>query len=780
MPVRFDRRAFLTGSAIAAVTAPAFAGSALAGPKFTPAHEAPVSGHAKLAAFDGWTVYEDQTKRDGVITFVSGDQALVLPKRLEACFDDIKPSYLGLALKDICLADADLLADKLLAGGGDPDPEAVRRAAPPAGWNYTPEGLYTRLAWTNFVGTRQQGDTMPVFPNGRTRGYRPEHAFPELQGDDGVKTRWEGMLGGWLPAIHKIIEVSPTRYYDLLVFADVKAPDALLVQTWHRTIQYDNGKPVKTAFGYSYAPYPPRRTEPSAADFYKGLFDFAAYWQNEVKDQCALTIPDKALGDMVSHAFAKELITRPQGVYPKYGVVDRDYFGPEYDGFQDILTSSLYANLEWGRFDQAKAVLDNYFNDFTAPDGMINMRGPETPQFGLTLSLLARYFAYTGDVATLRTHAGKIANTAAILTEMHDLSLKKPALDAGFGLIDGWSESDACLHPDPALWWKPYWNNSAFAVRGWRDIARIWPVIAPDQAALAADWNRRADQLQAQLVKTLRANVRKDLTPPYVAVLPGAKLTHREAYAEAREKKQRTEQGWAHRVYAEMLHADVLPDDLAQTVIDGVRGHGGTCIGVVANIAPANETSRSQLGFVSYGYAQQLLRSGRIEEYLLFLHSHRYHSHTPGTWVAGEVTGIDGDLPLYCIPAQLTIPKLVRWMLVFEASDSETLYLGKAIPRDWFASGQPIRIDGAPTRWGKVDLVLQGGGEKVTGKVTFHGEGRPDQVQLSLRLPKGLKVKSVRLGGNTVKLIGDTVVFKPGKAAELSIEVVLAKPALTA
>ncbi|CAL4869526.1 hypothetical protein MMA231_03818 (plasmid) [Asticcacaulis sp. MM231] len=692
MPLSFDRRTFLTGSTIAAMGAAA--APAIAAPAFSAAKDAPVAGHAKLAEFDGWTVYEDQGRRDGSITFFKGDQALVVSKRPEACFDDIEPKWLGLALKDICLADADLLADKLLAGGGDPDPEQVRRAAPPAGWNFKADELGTRMAWTNFVGTRQQGDTMPVFPNGRTRGYRPEHAFPDLKGDDGVKKRWEGLLGGWMPAIHKIIEVSPTRYYDLLIFADVKAPDALLVQTWHRTIQYDNGKPVKTSFGYSYAPFPPRRVEPEAADFYKGLFDFATYWQNEVRDQSALTIPDKALSDMVTHAFAKELITRPQGVYPKYGVVDRDYFGPEYDGFQDILTSSLYANLEWGRFDQAKRVLDNYFNDFTAPDGMINMRGPEVPQFGLTLSLLARYLNYTGDLATVRAHAGKIASTAAILTDLHDLSLKKPAGDAGFGLLDGWSESDACLHPDPSVWWKPYWNNSAFAVRGWRDIARVWPLIAPDQAALAKNWNARADTLQVQLVKTMRANIRKDVTPPYLAVLPGTKLTHREAYAEAQAKKQSSEHGWAHRVYAEMLHADVLPDDLAQTVINGVRGHGGTCIGVVANIAPANETHRDQLGFISYGYAQQLLRSDRIEEYLLFLHSHRYHSHTPGTWVAGEVTGIDGDLPLYCIPAQLTIPKLVRWMLVFEASDSETLHLGKAIPRDWIASGDPIVISG--------------------------------------------------------------------------------------
>ncbi|ESQ91330.1 hypothetical protein ABAC460_07115 [Asticcacaulis sp. AC460] len=747
---RLDRRAFLTASTVAALGT-----SAVAAPKLRPAAEAPVSGHAKLAGFDGWTVYEDQSKRDGVITFVGGDEAMVLSKRLEACFDDITPPYLGLALKDICLADADLLADKLLGHGGDPDPEMVRKAAPPAGSNYDPNNLYTRLAWTNFVGTRQQGDTMPVFPNGRTRGYRPEHAFPDLTGDEGSKKRWEGLLGGWLPAVHKIIEVSPTRWYDLLVFADVNAKDPLLVQTWHRTVQYDNGRPVKTAFGYSYAAFPPRRKEPQAVDFYRGMLDFAGVWQGELKDQSKVTLPDGALSDMVSAAFARELVTRPGGTYPKYGVVDRDYFGPEYDGFQDIFTSSLYANLEWGRFDQAKAVIENYFDLFVADDGMINMRGPEVPQFGLTLSLMARYLMYTGDLGTVRKYAGKLAATAAILTELHDLALAKPMGEAGFGLLDGWSESDACLHPDPALWWKPYWNNSAFAVRGWRDMAKVWAAVDPGGAGLASDWNRRAEVLQAQLVKALRASVRHELKPAYVAVLPGAKLTHREAYAEARAKKQRTEHGWAHRVYAELLHADVLPDDLAATVIDAMRGHGATTIGVTANVVGANETTRSQLGFISYGHAQQLLRSGRIEEYLLFLYSHRYHSHTPGTWVAGEVSDIDGGLPLYCVPAQLTMPKLVRWMLVFEASDAEVLYLGRAVPRDWW--GQPVEIKDAPTRWGRVDFRLQG----ASAEVVLEGSSQPKEIQLTLRLPKGRKVRDLRLNGRPVKLVDDAITFRP-------------------
>lgn len=100
-------------------------------------------------------------------------------------------------------------------------------------------------------------------------------------------------------------------------------------------------------------------------------------------------------------------MVRPGGVYPKYGAVDRDYYGPEYDGFQDIFTSSFYANMEWGRFEMAHDVFDNYFSDFVDDKGLINMRGAETAQFGLTLSLIAKYFHYTQDRALLLKHREK-------------------------------------------------------------------------------------------------------------------------------------------------------------------------------------------------------------------------------------------------------------------------------------------------------------------------------------------------------------------------------------
>ena len=253
--------------------------------------------------------------------------------------------------------------------------------------------------------------------------------------------------------------------------------------------------------------------------------------------------------------------------------------------------------------------------------------------------------------------------------------------------------------------------------------------------------------LARRLVRSLRANIRHDLHPPYIGPLPGARLTFRESLL----KENPSEQQWPHRAYAELLQADVLPDDLANLVIDCMRGHGATSVGVVANVAPPSPEGRDILGFISYGYAQQLLRLDRIDEYLLFVYAHRYHAHTPGSWTAGEVSDLSGGMPLFCIPAQLTMPLLLRWMLVFEDSAGETLHLARAVPRRWMDGDQVIEMRAAPTRWGRVDVRLQpDGGHGVTGDVTLP-ERAPGAVWLSLRAPEGKRLGEVRADGVVLK-----------------------------
>jgi hypothetical protein len=737
-----------------------------------------VEGHTLLCEFktdsESWKVYEDLRTREGALTFLSSTGAArVLPKSAEASFADADPPYLGLKLSDIGMSGPDLLADHLLLGGGDPDPEQVKAAAPPLG-SAVPPGQGWRLPWDCFVGTKECSDTMPVFAVGNTRTYHPVQYFPELT-NQVARKRFDGLLGGWMPAVRKVLPLSDTSYVEVLVFGDVEAHDKFIVQTWHRTAQIENGKIVKVVYGYSYPSFPPNREDPHPESFYRALLTFAVYWDKELHDFAPASLPQNVWVDMSKHAFAKELMVRPGGYYPKYGAVDRDYYGPEYDGFQDIFTMSVYANLEWGRFEQARAVIDNYLTDFTDAKGMINMRGPETAQFGMTLSLLARYYNYTRDAALLSKHRGKIEATAAILAALHAESLRLPQDDPGYGLIHGWSESDSCLHPKPMTWWLPYFANNAFAARGLKDISRAWPGIngsksSPATEKSAADWLKLGNLLQASVVASMQKNVRHGMTPPYIATFPGTTLPFRESL----QKEHPSPQQWPHRGFAELLQADILPPDLANLVIDCMRAYGGTTLGVVANIEPPHPQGRDILGFISYGYAQMLLRLDRIEEYLLFLYSHRYHDHSRGSWVAGEVTGLDGDTALFCIPAQQTIPLLVRWMLVLEDSDEDRLYLAKGVPRDWVASGKEIRIDRAPTRWGRVNfnLAANSSSKSVAATIDLARPGAPKELHLKLRLPSQRKLQTVTVNGRPANLGGaqnDVVMISTGNEKHFDV-----------
>ncbi|MFZ0815300.1 MAG: Tat pathway signal protein [Candidatus Sulfotelmatobacter sp.] len=709
---------------------------------------------------DSWKVYEDLRTREGSLVFVSSSgNARVLTKSAEASMAEGTP-YLGLTLKEISLSAPDLLADRLLQDG-DPDPEKVKSAAPPmASAEKNPR------MWTTFVSTKEAYDVTPVYRSGSTRTYHPIQYSPELREALKQGHFYDGLVGGWMPAVRKVIPISDRAYWEVILFGDTGPnKNKYIVHTWHRTARVEDGKIIKVVYGHSYPAYPPARVDPQPEEFYRALLAFAEYWDDQLHDFAPASLPQDAWVDMSKHSFAKELMTRPGGIYPKYGAVDRDYGGSEYDGFQDIFTSAIYTNMEWGRLETARLFIDNYFTEYVDSKGMIDMRGPETAQFGMTLSLLARYFHYSGDHTLIRKHREKIEATAKLLEDMHDESLRLPPENPGYGLISGWSESDSCLTENPSLYWRPYYANSAFAARGFKDIAKAWKELAhinssPRMEKSAQGWLKRSQTLQERTIASIEKNIQSDKTPPYIGLFPGTSLTFRESLATERPSPQQ----WPHRPYAELLQADVLPPSLTNQVIDCMRAYGATTLGVVANVGRVQEDGRDILGFISYGYAQALLRLDRIEEFLLFLYSHRYHAHTRGSWTAGEVTGITGDSGTYCVPAQQTIPLLVRWMLVLEDSDEDRLYLAKGLPLEWVASGKEIRIEQAPTRWGKAtfSLVTKSNSNSIVGQIELSGATVPKEVHFKLRLPVHDLPKSVAVNGQPVTLGGthkDTVMI---------------------
>ena len=365
-----DRRNFLQAMAAAAASLEVLGGSSVAadsaftalarGPERASGGSVSTNGYTLVCEFKrrsvAWKVYEDLRTRDGSMVFVSSSgETRELTKSAEASMAEGTP-YLGLTLKEVSLAPADLLADHLLGDralkDGDPDPEAVKSVAPPmASSDKNPRN------WTTFVGTKEAYDVTPVYRSGSTRTYHPVQYAPELHQAVEQGKVYDGLVGGWMPAVRKVIPLSERAYWEVVVFGDVGVNTTkYIVHTWHRTARIEDGKVTKVAYGQSYPAFPPARKDPRPEEFYSALLDFAEYWDRQLHDMAQVTLPERVWVDMPKHAFAKELMTRPGGIYPKYGAVDRDYGGSEYDAFQDIFTSAIYTNHGVGTAGNGEAV----------------------------------------------------------------------------------------------------------------------------------------------------------------------------------------------------------------------------------------------------------------------------------------------------------------------------------------------------------------------------------------------------------------------------------------
>lgn len=251
-----------------------------------------------------------------------------------------------------------------------------------------------------------------------------------------------------------------------------------------------------------------------------------------------------------------------------------------------------------------------------------------------------------------------------------------------------------------------------------------------------------------QTVSTLSSVINFDMTPPYVPVLPVTNGTVRECM----QTENPCQQMWSHRVYSEMLQPGILPADLANMTINSMRANGITSLGVVANVGLISPDSRDILGFISYGYATALLLLDRVDEFVLFLYSHRYHDHSRGQWIATEVAGTfggAGDENPFANPAAMTIPILMRIALVMEDPNDEVLYLGRGVPTAWLGTGDEISIQQAPTRWGRVDFAIQLNPQQLEATVGFAGDNLPTEVHVKMRLPSNQTITNVTINGNT-------------------------------
>ena len=144
--------------------------------------------------------------------------------------------------------------------------------------------------------------------------------------------------------------------------------------------------------------------------------------------------------------------------------------------------------------------------------------------------------------------------------------------------------------------------------------------------------------------------------------------------------------------------------------------------------------------------AEVHLSRGNGDAAVKYLYSTLNHATPLYTWCEerGQEPGTSkcsGDRQHLWTP--VAVVRIIRDMMVMEKDDGLELASGTA--REWLGSGKKVGIDSACTHFGEVSYNMKYDSSRfrVTGEVIFEEKSSAMWTVLHLRLPDGLKVKSV-------------------------------------
>lgn len=684
---------------------------------------------------------------DGGICYVDrkGNVLAFFGRRVESTKNEEEHAYTGYLKQVVVESNADLMGKRILEQSEDPNYEEIKKVLPPIRIAYCQDEGF-ELPHT-FIGTPKTSDVIPLYYGIRYNISRIHHGYVSGDIEKAVNqhTVCEGLLGGWLPVVIMRYPYEANKCWEFMAFAKVDVKSENIQPAWYRYVKLVDGKVEEIHYYDSYLPYP-LENEPDGNDFYADLFRLKKYWEKELDGGMQLSISAEPwVPDFCMHSMARERIGRT-GMHPRYGSVIRNYGAPEHDGFQDILTSSVDCYLEWGKTYLAKAYLENYFDEFVRDNGQLEYRGPEIGQYGRMLAELAQYYSYTGDSDLIEKYEGKIMAITKILLDRRKKAKELPADDPAYGMLHGRHEADVSfVHPDFLKYdfERPYFSNSTEAWRGFRDSGDMWKSIG--RRAKNSVWESRgndllkeAEELRQDIVTSLERSTRMDRSGAFLPSIAGSKLFYYDyPYRSTPDSFD------DNRVWCEMMHSGVVPKKYVQILMESGSEYNGMKLGIFGN-------RNTVVAFICYGEAYGLIQHDMIREFLMFFYAHALHLHTRGSWTAFECVDIDRDRGLntgYCPPAQMTIPTITKWMLVFEDPMDEVLWLCKATPREWLADGEQISVQDAPTRWGKVSVNLHSDmrNGRVYGELTIPDKGQ--KVILRLRVPENKKIVELKLNG---------------------------------
>ena len=447
----------------------------------------------------------------------------------------------------------------------------------------------------------------------------------------------------------------------------------------------------------------------SPSGFYAALLELRRWWATELAKEgmMELHLPSSGntngtyLKTQAVAAIVRSMITRQNVWHPRYGT-SPGLGDDNRDGLPEVFTSTATAALEMGAMPYAKGVIDNYLRFFVRDDGMLTHHGTEVPASARVLTVFALYDGYSGgsDAAFMLEHFSKAKALGDWLLFRRSLSLKLAKSDARYGIPQGDAEAEnfpyVMYHQAAPL---HFYSSASEMYRAFTELGAVW--VAVGKKAGRADVSEHGAKLLAA-APLLRADLHTSLNRTVYATGNPAAPRCWPFVAEVNDTGG--QMAHPHRGYPQLLYSGVL----TAAQVDDIFNYMGNVNRSLTLGVPGWGTTISTRA--PFGMAFALLQNDMIERFLLHFYAVSAHAHTRGTWVTPESVDLadrDAGSAPYASTGVHMVPTYLKWMLCFEEPETRTLWLGKAVPRDWLRAGEtPIVATGVTTRYGRLSFRL--------------------------------------------------------------------------
>jgi hypothetical protein len=300
------------------------------------------------------------------------------------------------------------------------------------------------------------------------------------------------------------------------------------------------------------------------------------------------------------------------------------------------------------------------------------------------------------------------------------------------GLIYGSPEHDTCHEPDF------YNHNNVWFLRGQIESGKflrdVCPIYCPQYAAFGQTLLDDAAVFRQDLMNSFNLSVVRNATTGLPYFVPPIAQLNAVPFSTMTQDTLSSYSNF--RYYAELLGADILPEDLSVALQDFRENTGGTVSGITRWTDHLDDMPSSY-------YAAASLRDDRIERFQLLMYGHMANYQGRGTFTATEQLPITPDanglwrdyLWDYleggidqCVPSIMLAGLATRWALVYERYDTDTVWLNKGAPLRWAdptAAPGGYGVDRALVRFGLVSVHAantlrgDGSGQDSTTIVNF-------------------------------------------------------------